>query len=103
MADLCRRLDRLEASMVRQHVERQMVKVARMCEAEGIPDSELPSIRQGLEAYARWTVAHAPLTLELVEAEIQRAAEKVAAETGLDAAEIIAEAERLVEVYDLGA
>ena len=89
--------------MLKEHVDQLMVKVAALCAAEGIPDSYLPGIRQGLEAYARWTVAHAPLTLEFVEAEIQRAAEKVAAETGLDPAEIIAEAERLVEVYDLEA
>ena len=103
MPNLGQRLGKLEDSLIRKHVDRQMVKIAWMCEAEGIPDSYQPTIRQSLEAQARWTVAHAPLTLELVEAEIQRAAAKVAAETGLDPAEIIAEAERLVEVYDLEA
>jgi hypothetical protein len=101
MGELDRRLAKLEDRMLREHVDRQMAQMARICAAEGLPETCLPEIRRGLEDNARWTLAHAPLSPELVEARILCCAREIAAHLGCDPAEVIAEAERLTELYPL--
>ena len=95
MADFQRRLDRLNDTIIRQDVDRQMVEVTRVIEALGLPASCLPEMRQCLEEQARAEAIHGPMAPDELEAAIQREAQRVANRTGMTVDEVLAEAERI--------
>ena len=99
-----RRLDKLEDALIQQEVDQQMVGLARVTEALGLPASCLPGIRRHLEEVARAEAAHGPMAPDELEAAIQREAQQAADRLSaqgeeITAEEIIAEAERIGELW----
>ena len=100
MSSLDRRLEKVTDTMIQQEVDQQMAQVARVTEALGLPPSCLPEMRQCLEDYARAEAARGPMSPEDLEAAIQREAQQVANRTGMTVDEVLAETERIGELWE---
>ena len=98
MGNLVRRLGRLEDTIIQRDIDRQMAGLARVTESLGLPSSCLPEMRQCLEEQARAEAVHGPMEPDELEAAIQREAQQVANRTGMTVDEVLAEAERIVEL-----
>ena len=100
MSNLERRLGRLEDTMIRRDIDRRMAGLARVTEALGLPASCLPEMRQCLEEQARAEAIHGPMAPDELEAAIQHEAQQVANRTGMTVDEVLAETERIGELWE---
>ena len=100
MGNLVRRLGRLEDTMIQRDIDRQMAGLARVTEVLGLPAFCLPEMRHCLEDYARAEAAHGPMAPDELESAIQREAQQVANRTGMTVDEVLAEAERIGELWE---